>query len=47
MGQAQRRREHGLHHEQGRDQACEEGGGAFHGRVLNPLGGGCQVLQGG
>jgi hypothetical protein len=42
MGQAQRRREDGLHHQQGRDQAREEGGGAFHGVVLNPVGGGCQ-----
>jgi hypothetical protein len=42
MGEAQRRRQNGLHQEQGRDQAREEGGGAFHGRVLNPVGGGCQ-----
>lgn len=47
MGKAKRWRQYGLHQEQGRDQACEEGGGAFHGRVLNPVGGGCQVLQGG
>jgi hypothetical protein len=31
MGQAQRRREDGLHQQQGRDQAREKGGGAFHG----------------
>jgi hypothetical protein len=47
MGQAKGRREDGLHQEQGRNQAREEGGGVLHGRVLNPLGGGCQVLQGG
>jgi hypothetical protein len=44
MGQAQRRREDGLHKQQGRDQAREEGGGVFHGVVLNPAGGGCQGL---
>ena len=44
MGKAQRRREDGLHQQQGRDQAREEGGGAFHGVVLNPAGGGCQGL---
>ena len=36
MGQAERRREDGLHQEQCRDQAHEEGGGAFHGKQLNP-----------
>jgi hypothetical protein len=45
MGQAQRRREDGLHQQQGRDQAREKGGGTFHGVVLNPVGGGCQVLR--
>ena len=44
MGQAQRRREDGLHQEQCRNQAREEGGGAFHGVVLNPAGVGCQGL---
>ena len=47
MGKAKRWRQYGLHQEQCRNQAREEGGGAFHGRVLNPVGGGCQVLQGG
>ena len=42
MGKAQRRRKHGLHQQKCRDQAREEGGGAFHGVVLNPAGGGCQ-----
>jgi hypothetical protein len=45
MGQAQRRREDGLHQQQGCDQAREEGGGAFHGVVLNPADGGCQGLE--
>ena len=42
MGQAKRRREDGLHKQQDRDQAREEGGGVFHGKRLNPTGGGCQ-----
>jgi hypothetical protein len=42
MGQAKRRREDGLHQQQGRDQAREEGGGVFHGKRLNPVRGGCQ-----
>lgn len=45
MGQAKRRRKHGLHQEQGRDQAREEGGGAFHEGLLNPVGGGCQGFE--
>lgn len=45
MGEAKRRREHGLHQEQSRDQAREEGGGVLHRRVLNPLGGGCQGFE--
>jgi hypothetical protein len=44
MGQAQRRREDGLHKQQGRDQARNKGGGVCHGVVLNPVGGGCQGL---
>ena len=44
MGKAKRRREDGLHQEQGRNQAREEGGGAFHGKRLNPAGVGCQAL---
>ena len=39
MGQAQRWREDGLHQQQCRDQAREEGGGVIHGVVLNPVGG--------
>ena len=42
MGKAKRRRKHGLHQQKCRDLAREEGGGAFHGVVLNPAGGGCQ-----
>ena len=42
MGKAKRRRKHGLHQEQCRDQAREEGGGAFHGTRLNTAGEGCQ-----
>ena len=42
VGQAKGRREDGLHQQKCRDQAREEGGGAFHGVVLNPAGGGCQ-----
>jgi hypothetical protein len=42
MGKTERRRQQGLHQQQGSDQAREEGGGAFHGIVLNPAGGGCQ-----
>jgi hypothetical protein len=42
MGKAKRRRKHGLHQEQCRNQAREEGGGAFHGIVLNAVGGRCQ-----
>ena len=42
MGEAKRRREDGLHKQQGRDQAREEGGGAFHEHMLNLVGGGCQ-----
>lgn len=44
MGQAKGRREDGLHQEQGRNQAREEGGGVFHGKRLNPAGVGCQVF---
>ena len=44
MGKAQRRRKHGLHQQKCRDEAHEEGGGAFHGVVLNPAGGECQGL---
>ena len=42
VGKAKRRREDGLHQEKGRNQAREEGGGAFHGKRLNPVRGGCQ-----
>ena len=42
MGKAKRWRQYGLHQEQCRNQAREEGGGAFHRIVFNPVGGGCQ-----
>ena len=42
MGQAERWRQYGLHQEQSGDQAREEGGGAFHGKRLNLVRGGCQ-----
>ena len=43
MGKAKRWRQYGLHQEQCRDQAREEGGGAFHEHMLNLAGGGCQA----
>jgi hypothetical protein len=45
MGQAQRRREDGLHQEQGCDQAREEGGGAFHKKRHNLTRPTCQAFR--
>ena len=45
MGQAQRRREDGLHQEQGRNQAREEGGGAFHKKRHNLARPTCQAFR--
>lgn len=42
MGKAKRWRQYGLHQEQCRNQAREEGGGAFHEHMLNLVASGCQ-----
>jgi len=44
MGKAKRRRQYGLHQEQCRDEAHDEGGGAFHEHTLNLVASGCQGL---
>ena len=44
MGKAKRWRQYGLHQEQCRNQAREEGGGAFHELMLNLVASGCQGL---